>query len=100
MQIDKIMDIENRSDGTKIKEILFDQLISKEFIEHLSSAGNLEYYTSFETPFFKIDNKGAYLIKGIEGNDSVRLILKNNSIQSLKDFKNLVKDYKIYDYYP
>lgn len=75
MKIIEIKDIEDCFDGSFIKELLFDREVTKEFILYLGKTGDLDYYPTFARPFYKIDSKGKFQIKGVEGNKTARITL-------------------------
>ncbi len=94
MEIIDIKDLEDCFDGTFIKEVFFDKPTTKEFIDYLGRDGYLQYYSSFAKPFFKIETKGRYLLKGIEGNKHLRIVLfKKNLESSIEYFKRYVYNY-------
>ncbi|MDH3347272.1 MAG: hypothetical protein OEM02_04115 [Desulfobulbaceae bacterium] len=86
MKIAKIKHVEDCFDGSFIKEIAFEQVITKELILYLGSDGKLQYFETFARPFFKFVKQGKYECKGVEGNQAIRIILKNNPEQSLAEF--------------
>ena len=75
MKIEAIKLIEDCMDGSFIKEILLSQVITECFIRYLAELGILHYYTTFPRPFFQIEAPDQFIIKGVEGNRTVRLIL-------------------------
>jgi len=82
----EIRNIEDCLDGTFIKDIVLGECISKEHIMKISESGKLKYYPSFQRPFYKISFDG-YYIKGVEGNDSIRIHYHNpKQLQNLIDF--------------
>lgn len=93
MNIVDIKDIEDCFDGSFIKEILFDEVITKEFIFYLGNNEILKYYDNFSRPFFKIVKPHFYEIKGVEGNQTIRIILKNDHEKSLNELKKLILQY-------
>ena len=81
MKIVNIKDLEDCFDGTFIKELLFDEAVTKDFIQNLEKAGKLEYYPTFPKPFYKLDVPGKYILKGVEGHKTARIILNRKNIQ-------------------
>lgn len=77
MKIIEIRHIEDCFDGSYIKEIIFDQQIDYKFIESLKNIGDLAYYQDFARPFFKLELKNTLTIKGVEGNYTIRVLVKN-----------------------
>ena len=93
MKILAIRHIEDCFDGSFIKEIVFNAPISKDFIFYLGNAGELEYFSTFARPFFKVVQPEQYEFKGVEGNRSIRMIVKHTPEESLKHFRKLVSEY-------
>lgn len=77
-----IKDILNCVGDPFIKEITFDSSITKEIIFKLGEDGDLEYLDRLKKPFFKISYPENYLIKGVEGNNSLRIILKDPELKN------------------
>jgi hypothetical protein len=92
MKILDIKHIEDCFDGSVIQEILFTRPISKEFIFFLGKTGKLHYLDTFARPFFKVITEN-YEFKGVEGNHTIRIILKNKPEESLKAFRTLMSGY-------
>jgi len=78
LKISEIIHIEDCFDGSYIKEILFDNIITKEFINYIARTGELNYYPNFSRPFFRIQLGSFTNIKGVEGNKTIRVLLKNS----------------------
>lgn len=79
-------------DGSLMKEVVFDQPVTKSFIDFMGEKGDLSYFPSFARPFFKVDVKGYYFLKGIEDNRTASLVLyKRNPSESLNQFAALVE---------
>lgn len=97
MKIIKIKKIEGCLEGTNVRDILFDIVVSKEFILYLSNFGKLIYQDSFEKPFYKVILKttaGTYSIKGSQGNKTARLLLPDsNDAEIIEEIKKIVKEY-------
>lgn len=93
MKVAEIKHVEDCFDGSFIKEIAFEEAITKEFILFLGGDGKLQYFPTFARPFFKLVKQGKYECKGVEGNQSIRIILKNNPEQSLREFIELVDSF-------
>ncbi|MDD1719803.1 MAG: hypothetical protein LUQ25_07070 [Methanoregulaceae archaeon] len=74
MKVLQIRTVEVCLDGTVIREIRIDRTITREFIGHLGDTGLLEYFPAFARPFFRITRAGAYVIKGVEGEETFRVV--------------------------
>lgn len=95
MKIIKIKELEDCFGGSFIKEVLLNEAVTKEFIYYLGGKGVMQYFPSFARPFYVIDIPERCIIKGGEGNKTLRIILNRNTIEkSLKYFHNLVIEYK------
>ncbi|MBI9073726.1 MAG: hypothetical protein JEY94_19170 [Melioribacteraceae bacterium] len=92
MKVVEIKHVEDCFDGSLIKEILLSDEITKEFIHKLSGDDFLQYFPHFARPFFKIRKNGTYDIKGIEGNNTMRIHLKKPDEYSLNEFIEMVNN--------
>ncbi|MEQ8187857.1 MAG: hypothetical protein ABRQ39_07760 [Candidatus Eremiobacterota bacterium] len=91
MDIVSIKDLEDCFDGSFIKELLFNEPVTKDFIYYLGKNCNLSYYANFARPFYKIESP-FYVIKGVEGNVTARINLyEKNSIACLEEY---IKQFK------
>ncbi len=94
MKIIKIKDIEDCFDGSYIKELLFDEALSREFIHYLGGKGELEYFPTFARPFFRVTSPGHFKLKGVEGNRTIRIILYSvGAAETLADLQDYVNSY-------
>ncbi len=91
MRIIEIKHIDNCFDGTVIKELLFSSVIKKELIFKLGKEEEIQYFAHFERPFFKVSVKGLYDLKGIEGNKTMRIHLKQPQKYTIEMFCELLK---------
>jgi hypothetical protein len=86
MNIINIKEIEDCFDGSFIKEILFDREVTEEFIKYLGKAGELDYFPSFAKPFYKVQLPGKYIVKGVQGNKTARIILYRDNIEESQEY--------------
>ena len=86
MKILTIKEDTNCFDDSFIKEVIFDQPISKEFIDFLGEIGELQYFPDFPRPFFKVDCPERFILKGVEGSLKAQLILYRKNIESLQQY--------------
>lgn len=70
--------VEDCFDGSVIKEFIFDTPISEPFIKKLGVIGALEYFPEFPRPFFRIEKKDDYQIKGVVQNKTMRVIFNRS----------------------
>ena len=75
MKVIEIKELENCFDGSFMREALIDTEITNAIIMYLSEDNELEYHPDFARPFYKVTRKGVFIIKGVEGNKTMRLIL-------------------------
>lgn len=76
MNILELKHIEDCLDGSTVKEVILDQIITSEFIHALGKEGTLQYFPHFARPFFKVRIDGKLNIKGVEGNTTLRIRLE------------------------
>ncbi|MFP4370445.1 MAG: hypothetical protein ACOC2K_03345 [Bacteroidota bacterium] len=74
MRVIKLKKVEGCLEGSNVHDILLDDKIDREFIDHLGKMGKLIYMDSFDKPFFKVIVRGRYTIKGSQTNKSIRII--------------------------
>ncbi|MBN1593415.1 MAG: hypothetical protein JW941_09255 [Candidatus Coatesbacteria bacterium] len=86
MKVIEVRHVEDCFDGSLIKELLFEAAITKEMIFALGKNEKVQYFADFARPFFKIRVDGLFDLKGIEGNRSMRIHIKNPDSYSLEDF--------------
>jgi hypothetical protein len=91
MQIVSIRHLEDCFDGTIMKEVTFDRSIDEQFIRYWEIHGTLQYFPSFARPFFTVDVPRRFVLKGIQGNLTARLILCREGIEeNERRFRSLV----------
>ncbi len=69
-----------------ISELRLSEKITKELIFLLGKDGDVQYFAHFARPFFEIRIPGYYDVKGIEGNKTTWVHLKNPGRYSLEAF--------------
>ena len=79
MKILELRHIETCFDGSFIKEALLSGEITRAFIMHLGEGADLQYFENFPRHLFIIDIPDCLYIKGIEGNRTIRITLKNDT---------------------
>ena len=95
MKIIEVKEIEDCFDGSFIKEVLFDQVVTKDFIDYLGQAGQFEYFPNFARPFYKVEVAQKYIVKGVEGNRTARIILYRENIEeSQRSFEKYVSGFQ------
>jgi len=76
----KIIEIKHTDDcfnNFYIKEIFFSNPITKDIIFLLGNFGKLNYFENFARPFYKVFFREDFYIKGVENNNSVKVLVKN-----------------------
>lgn len=91
MKVVDIKHVEDCFDGSLIKEMLLAEKISKEQIFALGQDGDVQYFPHFARPFFKIRVQGLFDLKGIEGNQSIRVHLKDPKEYAIDHFSEFVE---------
>jgi hypothetical protein len=94
MNIEEIKHLEDCFDGSFIKEIMLSEPISRDFILYLGQEGTLQYFATFARPFFKIVKQRHYELKGVEGDQSIRILLKDDPEETLQHLKQRIADFK------
>jgi hypothetical protein len=95
MKIIEIRNIENCVGVTNAKEIVFEEPVKYDFIRFLGKEGNLQYFPSFPRPFFKIEVEGKYILKGIEGEKIMKIVLIGENETALKSFVEYAEGYAL-----
>jgi hypothetical protein len=91
MDIVSIKDLEDCFDGSFIKELLFSEPVTEDFIYYLGKNCHLAYYSNFARPFYKIESS-LYVIKGVEGNLTARVTLYEK--ESITHIEEYIKNFK------
>ena len=88
--------VEECLDGTIIKEFRLNTVVTKELIHFLGTMGNLDYYGHFPRPFYRITQRGAFILKGVEGNATFQVLfirytsnLEKSICRKIEHFRNL-----------
>ena len=83
-------------DGNFMKEITFTSTIEKDFIDYLAKVGDLEYFADFARPFYRITRQKGYMIKGILGNNYLRIyFLRSYLNESIEHFDSHIHNYNL-----
>lgn len=77
MNIIKMQIIDSCFKENDTYEIFINEPISYKFIQYLGEDKNFQYFPNFPKPFFKITDKN-FIIKGVEGNNNLRVIFLEN----------------------
>ncbi len=94
MKIIRVRDLEDCSDGSYIKSLLFDEAVTKPFIDYLGQSGELQYFPSFARPFYQVNIQDKCVVKGVEGLKAARIKLHRNGVEAvLSYFGEIVEIY-------
>jgi len=83
----KILDVQHMEDcfdGSTTVAYCFDETWTKESIFRLKNMGKLEYFPDFPRPFFRLTGAGGLQIKGVQGENSCRVIFPNQGREALR----------------
>lgn len=90
MIIVNIQPVEDCFDGSSVLGYSFDEPWTKESIFRLKAMGKLDYFPEFPRPFFRLRGDGGLQIKGVQGENSCRVIFPKNEKEALRrQFENL-----------
>lgn len=62
--------------GSLIREFDFAEPIGETLIMHLGRDKKLDYFPDLPKPYFRIEAKGKYILRGIRGSTTMRAVLK------------------------
>lgn len=79
MKVLRIKNIQNCRQLVIMCDVILDCEITKPIIDYLSLLGTCEYFSTFPKPFFKINLSSNHLLKGAEGNKSLRIVLLDSA---------------------
>lgn len=91
MKITDIKHINIGDNGVVINEILFSEVIKKDFIDYLGQNGHLQYHNP---PVYKIKFNKDFILRGIEGTNTARIYFYDNISDNLMKIKNIIHNYK------
>ncbi len=89
MIVREVKQVEDCFDGSFIKEFILSEPSSEDFMRKLARGCMLDYYPDFPRPLFRIENRGLWVIKGVEGSESLRVLFSRDA--SNKDVRALVQ---------
>ena len=92
MKILELRELEDCLNNPHLKEVLLDGIITNDLIKKLAVLGELTYSAGFSPAFFKIEFAGKYIIKGIEGKNTLRIDSYGQAMDTTVELlvKNLV----------
>lgn len=75
MTIVDIRQDEDCFDDSMMYELVFDEPAREEHITSLQSLGDLEYFSQFPRPFYRLTVGNRYVLKGVLAGETAKLIL-------------------------
>jgi hypothetical protein len=81
-----IRKVEECLDGTTIKEFELAAPMTEAVMRRIASEGKLKYFPDFPRPYFRIDRSGAYVIQGVIGMCSFRVVFSQSVTACLEEF--------------
>lgn len=75
MMILEARKVEDCFDGSRVYVYRVDEPWRRETIAQLGALGELDYYPEFPRPFFRLRGRHGMQVKGVEGNDTCRVVL-------------------------
>jgi hypothetical protein len=87
-------EVEECLDGVIIKELLLDKPVREQFIHHIGSLGELDYFPHFPRPFYRIRKKGQFILKGVEGNRTCQVFFVNYSRETEETIHEYIGRYQ------
>ena len=94
MKIIKETDSENCFDGGLIKEYRLDAPVTMELVEYLRAFGEVTVLKDIRKPFFTFDKERYFAIKGIIGEDMIRVIYRPEGAEDkVKSLRRLLEGY-------
>jgi len=74
MNIIEIKKIEDCFDGSSVYAYIFDKVWTRDTIMRLRMLGQVDYFPDFPRPFFRLCGQEGMQVKGIEGENTCRII--------------------------
>jgi len=84
VKIDAVSKLEDCFDGSIILGYQFDEAWTREWIFRLRSLGDLDYFSDFPRPFFRLRGPDGLQVKGVEGEDNCRAIFPKQGKETLR----------------
>ncbi|MFP4564372.1 MAG: hypothetical protein ACLFRY_13805 [Spirochaetia bacterium] len=80
--------------GSLVREFDFAEPIGEALIGHLGRNKKLDYFPDLPKPYFRIEAKGKYIIRGMRGSFTMRVILKQpHPEMNLFSLKSAIEDF-------
>jgi len=90
MKILREVKSEDCFDGTFIKDYILDGKVGDGFLKYLSNFGELTVLDGIKKPFYSFDKTYFFTIKGIVGEESMKVIYRRNNMDVTFGFLELL----------
>lgn len=78
MKVVRLENLEDCFDGSFIKEFELDEMLSESLVKKLGQGCFFEYFADFPRPFFRIEKKDFYQIKGVVASNKIKVFFYRN----------------------
>lgn len=80
--------------GSLVREFDFAEPVGEHLIMHLGRDKKFDYFPDLPKPYFRIEAEGKYIIRGVRGNTTMRVVLKQpHPEMNLYSLKSALIDY-------
>jgi len=91
MQIVEYKDMDDCFDGSFMKSAVLSEPMTRDCIVQLGQFGELQFYESFSRPFYRLDIAGKMIVKGIQDETRIRIILNRDDVDAnLASFEEII----------
>ncbi len=84
MQIITVKKVEDCFDGSSIYGYEFDEDWTRDKIMRLKTLGEVEYFSEFMRPLFRLHCEGGLIVKGVEGRSTCRAVYPRKGKKEMK----------------
>lgn len=100
MKVLGVQKVEECLDGVLIIDFLLDMKVREGFIQYLGNLGRLEYFHQFPRPFYRITRSRHFILKGVEGNDTLQIFYLHYSENVERGIRQYIERYDILETQP
>ena len=87
--------LEQCLDGTSVYEFLLEAPVSRDLIFFLKQFGEIEYYSTFARPFFRMVHPLKFTLKGVEGMNAVQLVTSQDPDASVNNLRSILAEFTL-----
>ena len=80
-----VRQVEECLDGTLIKELDLDVPLTEAIMRRIAEGGKLTFHPNFPRPYFRIDRSGAYIVQGVLGTCTLRVVFSQAETTCLEE---------------